>query len=84
MIDSDSVFGAMVKGYSDRIDICSTAGIFWEQMRQFCTDIYLDRIPTDGNLSDGPSRGSWRLAAEYGWAMVPARIPVALLVSGDD
>ena len=33
MLDSDSVFGAMVKGYSDRMDICSTAAIFWEQMR---------------------------------------------------
>ena len=73
-------FGSFVKGYSDRDDICSTAAIFWEMMREYQSDAYLDRIPTDGNLSDGPSRGSWRLAAELGWAMVPAEIPPDLTV----
>ena len=75
MIDSDSVLGAMVKGYSDREDICSTAGIFWQQMREMGVDVYLDRIPTDGNLSDGPSRGFWATAMKAGWRIVPAVIP---------
>ena len=82
MIDSDSVLGAIVKGYSDRFDICSTAAIFWERIRRLGIEVYVDRIPTDGNLSDGPSRGSWRFAAEFGWLFVPAQIPEELMVPG--
>ena len=80
MLDSESVFGSIVKGYSDREDICSVSAITWEIMRRCEAEVYFERIPTDGNLSDSPSRGSWRLAAELGWAMVPAEIPASLQV----
>ena len=80
MLDSESVFGSIVKGYSDREDICSIAAIFWGMMREYSTEVYFDRIPTDGNLSDGPSRGPWRLFAELGWATIPATIPKDLRV----
>ncbi|MEE3326727.1 MAG: hypothetical protein VX252_05305 [Myxococcota bacterium] len=80
MLDSESVFGSIVKGYSDREDICSVSAITWEIMRRCEAEVYFERIPTDGNLSDSPSRGSLRLAAELGWAMVPAEIPASLQV----
>ncbi len=78
MIHFDSDFGAIVKGYSDRGDICGTAGIFWEQMRASGVDIYLDRMT--GTSSDAPSRGSWRMTAQHGSAMVPAAIPESLRI----
>ena len=56
------------------------SAITWEMMRRYEAEVYLERIPTDGSLSDGPSRGSWRLASELGWAMVPAEIPASLQV----
>ena len=80
MIDSEAVLGAIVKGYSDRFDICNTTALFWEMVRSRDVEVYADRIPTDGNLSDGPSRGSWRIAAESGWAFVPAQIPADLML----
>ena len=80
MMNSEAVLGAIVKGYSDRFDICNTAALFWGMVRSRDVEVYADRIPTDGNLSDGPSRGSWRIAAESGWAFVPAQIPADLML----
>ncbi len=67
--------GAIVKGYSDREDISSTVAGIWQLLRRWQIEVYFDRIPTDGNLSDGPSRGSWREAGNHGWAVMPAVIP---------
>lgn len=33
MMDSEAVLGAIVKGYSDREDICNAAAMFWEMVR---------------------------------------------------
>ena len=78
LIDSDPVLGAAVKGYSRKEDVCSCIAVFWEIIREEASRVYLDRIPTDGNLSDGPSRADWNLVGQCGWATVPARIPKSL------
>ena len=75
LVDSDPVLGAGIKGYSAREDICSGIAVFWEIMREANVSVYLDRIPTDGSLSDGPSRAAWDLIGQCGWAAVRARIP---------
>jgi len=80
MIDSEAILGAIVKGYSDGCDICNTAAMFRGTVRSRDVEVYADRRPTDGNLSDGPSRGSWRIAAAPGWAFVPAQIPAELML----
>ena len=78
MIDSESVLGAIVKGYSDREDICGLVSVVWEQIRRMNVVPFFERIPTDGNLSDGPSRLNWGIAGRCGWGIVPARIPAGL------
>jgi len=80
MIDSEAILGAIVKGYSDGCDICNTAAMFRGTVRSRDVEVYADRRPTDGNLSDGPSRGSWRIAAASGWAFVPAQTPADLML----
>eukprot|EP00971_Amphidinium_carterae_P288259 5722717-Amphidinium_carterae.1 len=47
MMDSDSALGALVTGYSAKYD-ASALGVSW----------YADRVPTDGNPADAPSRDS--------------------------
>ena len=53
---------------------------FLGDIREMKTEVYLDRIPTDGNLSDGPSRGFWAVAMKAGWKIVPAVIPDELKI----
>ena len=56
--------------------------MFWEIVREANVSVYLDRIPTDGNLADGPSRAVWDLIGRCGWALAGARIPAALCRTG--
>ena len=81
LVDSDPVLGAAVIGTSGCEDVCSGIVAFWEIVRQAEAKIYLDRIPTDGNLGDGPSRALWRVAGQCEWATVEARIPESLKVA---
>ena len=81
LVDSDPVLGAAVKGHSAREDVCSGITSFWEIIRDEGAKVYLDRIPTDGNLSDGPSRAMWRPAGQCGWATVTAKILASLSVA---
>ena len=81
LVDSDPVLGAAVKGHSALEDICSGITAFWEIIREVGASVYLDRIPTDGNLSDGPSRAVWRPAGQCDWATVAAKIPASFCVA---
>ena len=67
LIDSEAVEGALVKGYSGRSDICELTGVFWALVRAVGADIYIDRVPTDANLADTPSRGQFHIAANCRW-----------------
>ena len=78
LVDSDPVLGAGIKGYSAREDICFGIAAFWQILREVNASVYLDRIPTDGNLADGPSRAKWDLCGSCNWACVGARIPRAI------
>ncbi len=78
MFDSEPVLGSAIKGYSAREDICFGIACFWEIARETNASIYLDRIPTDGNLGDGPSRAEWDLIGKCSWVPLRARIPAAL------
>ena len=55
-MDSESALGALVKGDSSREDISELAGVFWQLAARMETSIYLDRVSTDSNPADGPSR----------------------------
>ena len=57
LVDAEAVEGALVRGYSSREDLCELAGLFWSLACELDIGVYVDRVPTDGNPSDGPSRG---------------------------
>ena len=78
LVDSDPVLGAAVKGYSAKEDICWGMAAFWEIIGEETARAYLCRIPTDGNLSDGPSRAAWNLVGQCVWDTVQARVAGSL------
>ena len=60
LVDSEAAEGALIRGYSGTEDLCALTGIFWRLCVSRVSRAiapYIDRVPTDGNPSDGPSRG---------------------------
>jgi hypothetical protein len=55
-VDSEPVEGALVKGYSALEDMSELTRVFWEQAAKLEVLIYIDRVPTDSNPADLPSR----------------------------
>jgi len=56
-VDSEAAEGALIKGYSKFEDACELAGLFWHMAVRANAAVYVDRVSTDGNPADGPSRG---------------------------
>ena len=50
--------------------------IFWRFVQEYQILVYVDRVPTDGNISDECSRGSRYLAKKLDWHEV--QIPECL------
>ena len=78
LVDSESVEGALVKGYSARSDMTWLTAVFWDQLVDLDCLMYIDRISTDGDIADGPSRGRSREAVAGGWEHREAVIPGAV------
>ena len=55
-IDSEPVEAALIKGYSAKEDVCELVGIFWELVLELRCSVYIDRVPTDSNPADNPSK----------------------------
>ena len=55
-VDSEPVEGALVKGCSSREDMSELIGKFWSQAARIRCNVYIDRVSTDANPADGPSR----------------------------
>ena len=66
-VDSESAEAALVKGGSSKEDICELTLVFWRLIQHFEILVYIDRVPTDSNISDGVSRGSRELPRRLGW-----------------
>ena len=66
-IDSESAYGALIKGGSKMDDIGQLGSVFWRLVQEYQILAYIDKVPTDGNISDGCSRGSRDLAVLLGW-----------------
>ena len=69
-VDSEPVEGALVKGYSSRSDMCLLTGVFWRLAHKYDIKVYIDRVPTDSNPSDGLSRNRLDEARSLGWELV--------------
>ena len=50
LIDSETVEGALTKGYSNREDLCEPIVVFWNLAFQLKARVFIDRISTDANL----------------------------------
>ena len=72
-IDSEASEGALIKGYSPSPNVGAMAGVFWLLAVQLDLAVYIERAPTDGNPSDGPSRGDLDEAMQHGAVPLPAR-----------
>ncbi len=67
LVDSESAFGAAVKEYSRKEDISNLTTHLWDTISQNRISVFFDRVSTDANISDGPSRNDWRVANEHNW-----------------
>ena len=82
-VDSEPVQGALVKGYSAKEDLCELVGVFWRIALNLKVCIYVDRVPTDSNPADAPSRDRMDVGGALGWASVQAEFPKALSGVGE-
>ena len=82
LVDAEAVEGAFVKGYSSRSDTSLLVGKFWELAQVLNAAIYIDRVPTDANCSDGPSRDKVYIGERLGWLEVQARWPGDIYKNG--
>ena len=55
-IDNDSAAAGLVRGYSPTTDPSPIIGEYWLIAAEWGMDIYIDRVESKSNLSDGPSR----------------------------
>ena len=78
LIDSEAVEAALVKGYSSKEDLCDLISVFWDLAFQLRVRVFIDRIATDANPADWPSRGDLSIGEAAGWRSVKAVWPTAL------
>ena len=78
MIDSEAVEGALIKGYSSRSDICELVSVFWDLALKYRVRIFIDRISTDANPADWPSRDDLARGEAAGWVTVNVKFPTVL------
>ena len=64
-----------MKGYSAKEDLSWLNAVFWDQALHLNALFYIDRVSTDANISDGPSRGRDREAIQGGWELRQAEVP---------
>ena len=76
LVDSESVQGALVKGYSAREDVCELVGVFWKIALDLKVNLYVDRVPTDANPADPPSRNHMDVGESLGWKTVDPIFPL--------
>ena len=74
-VDSESVQGALVKGYSAREDMCELVSVFWRIALDLMANLYIDRISTDANPADHPSRDRMEVGRDLGWVEVSPVFP---------
>ena len=77
-IDSEAVEGALVKGYSSKEDLCLLVSVFWDLVFELQITVFIDRVATDANPADWPSRGDLKTGRSAGWLTVEPRWPDSL------
>ena len=54
--DNTAQEGALTKGFSTAWDMAVVAGVFWELAGRSDCDVWIERVPSELNLADCPSR----------------------------
>ena len=70
LIDSEAALDALIKGYSRFEDVALIVTAFWELVAKYQVNVYLDRVPTDSNISDGMSRARSGEIQQLAWHQV--------------
>ena len=65
-VDNDSAASGLVKGYSPQLDSGAIIGQFWLSVAEQKLSVYIDRVESKSNPSDGPSRLDYTLMHEWG------------------
>ena len=78
LIDSEAVEAALIKGYSSKEDLCILISIFWDLVFELRIRVFIDRIATDANPADWPSRDELEKGEKAGWKSVKAVWPADL------
>eukprot|EP00971_Amphidinium_carterae_P343506 6483277-Amphidinium_carterae.2 len=65
-VDSTAVESALVRGYSAKDDLCLLVAEFWIAASKLDVLWYIDRISSDANPADAPSRGEVQVLDEAG------------------
>ena len=78
LIDSEAVEAALVKGYSSKEDLCELVEIFWELALEYRINFFIDRVSTDANPADWPSRDLLEIGESAGWETVVSSWPASL------
>ena len=78
LIDSEAVEAALVKGYSSKVDLCKLVSLFWDLIFELRARVFIDRIATDANPADWPSRNNLVKGEDAGWMTVKAVWPESL------
>ena len=71
-VDSEPVQCALVKA---REDMCELVSVFWRCALALRANFYIDRISTDANPADHPSRDRMDVGKKLGWIEVEPKFP---------
>ncbi len=77
-VDNDSASSCLVRGYSPKSDSCEIVGVYWLEASATKTDLYVDRVESKSNISDGPSRFDFSLMNYLQATRVDPLIPASL------
>ena len=55
-VDNESAAAGLVRGYSSKSDSSALIGEYWLTAAKHSLEIYIDRVESKSNISDGPSR----------------------------
>ena len=73
-VDTESVEGTLILGSSHMEDIADLVTLFWELVVVNDIGVYVARMPTDSNPSDGPSRNESEDLEAHGAVGEDARV----------
>ena len=70
--DNDAARQALVAGSTSSAASAAIVNKFWELVEECSASVWVDRVSTKSNPSDGPSRGDWTWCIAHGFRRVEA------------